>query len=245
MNSVSKKTAIITGASKGLGEHIALCLAKSKFNLILTYNSDKKNAEKIQKNISKITKSEIMKCNVTKFSDISSIVKKTIQHFGRIDLLVNNAGIHYDSTVAKMNNDIWDSVLNTNLNGTFFFSKAVLPQMKKQKFGRIINISSYVAFTGLAGAANYVAAKAGIIGFSKSLAREVAKDNITVNVIAPGYFDTGMFYHLPKNIRKKIIEEIPSKRLGKPNEVSELIKILFISEYLTGQTFVLDGGYSN
>jgi len=186
-----------------------------------------------------------MKCNVTKFSDISSIVKKTIQHFGRIDLLVNNAGIHYDSTVAKMNNDIWDSVLNTNLNGTFFFSKAVLPQMKKQKFGRIINISSYVAFTGLAGAANYVAAKAGIIGFSKSLAREVAKDNITVNVIAPGYFDTGMFYHLPKNIRKKIIEEIPSKRLGKPNEVSELIKILFISEYLTGQTFVLDGGYSN
>ena len=244
MKSISKKTAIITGASKGLGAHIALYLAKSKFNLVLTYNSNKKNAEKIQNKISKTVKSEIMKCDVTKFSDISSVVNKTTKHFGRIDLLVNNTGIHNDISVARMSNEDWDSVIKTNLNGTFSFSKAVLPQMKKQKFGRIINISSYAAFTGLAGAANYVASKAGIIGFSKSLAKEVAKDNITVNVIAPGYFDTGMFYDLPENTRNKILQEIPSKRLGKPNEISELIKILFISDYLTGQVFVLDGGYS-
>ncbi|MBS3168834.1 SDR family oxidoreductase [Candidatus Woesearchaeota archaeon] len=134
--------------------------------------------------------------------------------------------------------------MQTNLYGTFYFSKAVLPTMKKQKFGRIINISSYTAFTGIAGAANYVASKAGIIGFSRSLSKEVAKHNITVNTIAPGYFDTGMFYDIPKNIRKRIVEEIPAKRLGKPEEISELIKILISADYLTGQVFTLDGGYS-
>jgi len=189
-------------------------------------------------------KCKIMKCDVTQYSDVQSVIDETINQFGRIDFLINNAGIHNDKVVSKMKHDEWNSVIGTNLNGTFNFSKAVLPIMKKQKFGRIINISSFAAFRGISGASNYVASKAGIIGFSKSLAKEVAKDNITVNVIAPGYFDIGIFYDIPEKIRKNILQNIPAKRLGNPEEISELIKILISSDYLTGQVFTLDGGFS-
>src|SRR3989338_9374275 len=152
-----KKTAIVTGVSKGLGSHIASYLSKSEFNLVLTYNSNKNAAEKVFKDISKRTRSELLKCDITEYSDVMSVVNKAIKEFGRIDVLINNAGIHRDNMIIDMDNSDWNSVIQTNLYGTFYFSKAVLPTMKKQKFGRIINISSYTAFTGIAGAANYVA----------------------------------------------------------------------------------------
>ena len=244
MKTDTKKTVIITGASKGFGAYLVSSMINSNFNLVITYNKNKIDIQDICKNIPKKNNLEIMKCDITKVSEVKSVVNRTINRFGRIDLLINNAGIHNDKTILKMNDKDWNSVIQTNLNGCFNFSKAVLPIMTKQKFGRIINISSYAAFTGIAGAANYVASKAGIIGLSKSLAKEVAKDNITVNVIAPGYFDMGMFYDIPENIRNKILETIPAERLGKPEEISELIKILISTNYLTGQVFTLDGGYS-
>ena len=241
---VDNKTAIITGSSRGLGAHIATSLAKSGFNLVLNYNKNKKDAYFLFKSLSKFTKIKVMKGNASNFTDAKKITQNTIRDFGRIDVLVNNAGIHKDSTVLKMTPQNWNSVIDTNLNGVFNFTRAVLPKMKKQLFGRIINISSFTAFTGIPGASNYSASKAGIIGFTRSVAKEVAKFNITVNAISPGYFDIGMFYDIDKKTREQIIRKIPTKRLGKPEEISELIGILISSNYLTGQNFTLDGGFS-
>ena len=237
-------TAVITGSSKGLGSHIALSLAKSGYNIIIHYNKSKKDAELLEKKLSKITNCIIVKGDISKYDDASKIINQSVKKFGKIDVLINNSGIHEDSIVTKMNLKTWNTVIAVNLGGVFNMSKAVLKTMQNQKFGRIINISSFTAFTGVAGASNYAASKAGIIGFAKSLAKEVAQYNITVNTIAPGYFDIGMFYHLSSKQRKDILKGIPAKRLGSPNEISELIQIIISSSYTTGQTFVLDGGYS-
>lgn len=244
MKKSDNKTAIITGSSRGLGAHIATSLAKAGFNLVLNYNKNKKDADFLHKSMSKFSKVKLVKGDVSKFSNAKKIVQNTIKDFGSVDILVNNAGIHKDAFVLKMNLHSWNSVINTNLNGVFNFTKAVLPIMKQQRFGRIINISSFTAFTGIPGAANYSASKAGIIGFTKSVAKEVAKYNITVNSISPGYFDIGMFYDIGKKMRQKIIKQIPKNRLGRPEEISELIGILISSDYLTGQNFTLDGGFS-
>ena len=241
---MQKKTVIVTGSSKGIGSQVITHLARSNFNIVINYRKNKKNALKLNKKLSKFTQTEILQGDVTKISDVTRIVNKTIKSFGRIDVLINNAGIHEDNIVLKMSHKSWKKVIDTNLNGTFNFSKAVLPLMIKQKFGRIINISSITASMGTSGAANYSASKAGVIGFTKSLAKEVAKHNVTANVIAPGYFDIGIFYDIDPLLRKKIVNSIPSKRLGRSEEISELIQILISSNYLTGQVFILDGGYS-
>lgn len=238
------RTAIITGSSVGLGAHIANSLTKSGFNVVINYSKRKTDAENLAKKLSQTGSVKVIRGDVSKFADAKAVIAKTIKQFGRIDVLVNNAGIHVDETVLNMNLKSWEKVIDTNLNGTFNFSKAVLPQMKEQQFGRIINISSFTAFKGVVGAANYAASKAGIIGFTKSLAKEIAKYGITVNAIAPGYFDIGMFNDFDQKTKKKIINDIPLKRLGQPEEISELINILISSSYLTGQVFVLDGGYS-
>jgi len=237
-------TAIITGSSKGLGNHIASSLAKAGYNIIIHYNKSKKDAELLEKKLSKITSCMIVKGDISKHEDTSKIIKQSIKKFGKIDVLINNGGIHEDSIVNKMNVKTWNKVIEINLGGVFNMSKAVLKTMQNQKFGRIINISSFTAFTGISGASNYAASKAGIIGFAKSLAKEVAQYNITVNTIAPGYFDIGMFYDLNPKQQELILKDIPTKRLGNPNEISELIQIIISSRYMTGQTFVLDGGYS-
>ena len=244
MTDLSNKTAIITGASQGLGKEISRSLAQNGFNIVINYYKSKKDAELLEKELSALTKTLVLKGDVSKFSNALDIVKKSKKEFGRIDVLINNAGIHEDNIVLKMSYKSWKKVIDTNLNGTFNFSKAVLPLMIKQKFGRIINISSITASMGTSGAANYSASKAGVIGFTKSLAKEVAKHNVTANVIAPGYFDIGMFYDIDPLLRKKIVNSIPSKRLGRSEEISELIQILISSNYLTGQVFILDGGYS-
>lgn len=245
MKKPDNKTAIITGSSRGLGAHIATSLAKAGFNLILNYNTHKKDANLLFKSLSKFTKIKVVKANVSNFTDAKKIVQNAISYFGRIDVLVNNAGIHKDSTVLKMTPQNWNSIIDTNLTGVFNLTRAVLPKMKDQHFGRIINISSFTAFTGAPGASNYSASKAGIIGFTRSVSKEVAKYNITVNAISPGYFDIGMFYDIDKKMREEIIKKIPTNRLGKPEEISELIHVLISSNYLTGQNFTLDGGFSS
>jgi len=242
--SQGKKIVLITGASGGIGSEISAFLLQSGMNIVINYFKGKKYAESLAKKLDQKNSVLILKGDVSNYNDAKQVVKKTIKQFGRIDVLINNAGIHLDKTVLKMSPKIWTKVLNTNLNGVFNFSKAVLPQMKKQKFGRIINISSFTAFKGVIGASNYAASKAGIAGFTKSFAKEVAKYNITVNAIAPGYFDVGMFNDIPSNIQKMILTNIPAERLGQSKEISELIQLLIMTDYLTGQIFTLDGGYS-
>ena len=239
-----KLTAIITGSSAGLGACIATFFTHLGFNVVLNYSKSRKNAELLGRSLSKKESILVLKGDVSKHQEVKIMIDKTIKRFGRIDVLVNNAGIHIDEKVMKMTQDSWQSVIDTNLTGVFNCSKEVLPHMINQQFGRIINISSFTAFRGVAGAANYSASKAGIIGFTKSLSKEVAKYNVTVNAIAPGYFDIGMFNDLNTEIKRSILQGIPANRLGNPDEITELIKILISSNYLTGQTFVLDGGYS-
>jgi len=242
---LNSKTVIITGANRGLGKHTAIYLAKNGLNVVITYRKNKKEANELLKILSKLTNILVIKCDITNQNDIKKMVNTTKKKFGNVDILINNAGIHDDSIVTKMNFQKWNKVIETNLTGTFNVTKEVLPIMKKSKFGRIINISSFVALTGAAGASNYAASKAGIIGFTKSVAKEIARYNITANVISPGYFDEGMFYDLEPKLQKKIIQQIPSKRLGKPEEIGELITILINSSYITGQVFTIDGGVSS
>ena len=238
------KTVIITGSAKGLGSNIALLLAKEGHNIIINYFQSKNEAKLLGERLAKITSVKIIKGDVSKFQDTQTIIQKTIKEFGSVDILINNAGIHVDELVNKMNPNNWKNVIDVNLTGTFNCSKSVLPQMIKQNYGSIINISSFTAFQGIAGASNYAALKAGVVAFTKSLAKEVSKFDITVNAIAPGYFDIGMFYDIDKKTQRKIISNIPAKRLGQPKEIFELIKIIISSRYTTGQVFTLDGGFS-
>ena len=227
------KTAIISGSSIGIGSHIAESLINDGYNVVMTYFKNKNKAEKLEKKLKKIGNVKLYKLDVSKSSNVNSLVKNSLKNFPSIDLLINNAGIHIDRNVSSMDEIAWNKVIETNLGGTFHFCKSVLPQMRKQQYGRIINIGSVVALTGSKGASNYSASKAGIIGFTKSFAREVAAFGITVNTIMPGFFDEGMFYHLDSKTRKSIIKQIPSKRLGQSHEIADLIKTIIPSSYLT------------
>jgi 3-oxoacyl-[acyl-carrier protein] reductase len=240
----SKKTIIISGSSIGMGANLVNYFLNQNFNVTLNYLHSKKQALLLKKNNPRSDQLLILKGDVSNYNDVVSIVKKTKQNFGKIDALINNAGIHLDSKVVNMSLPSWKKVIDTNLTGVFNFCKATLPIMKKQNYGKIINISSFTGLVGSAGASNYAASKAGILAFSKSVAKEVAKYNITVNSIAPGFFDIGMFNDFDLSTRKKLKKNIPSKRLGNPNEICELCNVLILSNYLTGQTFVLDGGFS-
>ena len=236
------KTAIITGASGGLGAHMASSM-DGGFNLVLTYNKNENAAKAVAATLPEGA-TAVMRADASRYEDAERVVRDAVARFGGADILINNAGIHMDSPIIRMSPEQWDAVIDVNLKGTFNFARAVLPGMKERGFGRIINVSSFTAFAGTPGAANYAASKAGIIGLTKSLAKEVAKYGITVNSISPGYFDAGMFYDLDEDARRQIAAKIPAGRLGRPQEISEIISILISCGYLTGQNFVLDGGFS-
>lgn len=239
-----EKTALITGASGGLGRHIASYLAGKGLNLVLIYGKNKRAARAIAESLPDGSAVEIMRGDTARYDDAKRTVRDAARRFGGVDILINNAGIHDDSPVIRMSPRQWNAVIDVNLTGAFNFARSVLPAMKARGFGRIINISSVTAFAGTPGAANYAASKAGIIGLTKSLAREVARHGITVNSISPGYFDAGMFYDMSESAREESAGRIPAGRLGRPEEVSEMVSILISCGYLTGQNFVLDGGFS-
>ena len=239
------KVALITGATRGIGKEIALELAANGFDIAVNYRSKQDGMEELKKEIEKNNvRCEFVKADVANFEDCESMVKETIEKFGKIDVLGNNAGITKDGLIMRMKKEDFDSVIDVNLTGTFNVTRNVIPYMLKQRSGRIINVSSVVGVAGNAGQTNYSASKAGIIGFTKSLAKEVASRNILVNAIAPGFIDTDMTSVLSDAVKEGINAQIPLKRMGTPREVAKVVKFLSSedSSYVTGQVINIDGG---
>ena len=243
----SRKVALITGGSRGTGKQVAMKFAKKGFNIAINYVSDKTDVNSLESEI-KSQNSEIevllIKTDVTSYEDSENMVKQIVEKFGRIDVLVNNAGITKDALLMRMKEEDFDKVIQVNLKGTFNVTKAVVPYMMKRKSGNIVNLSSVVGVTGNAGQCNYSASKAGIIGFTKSLARELASRNIRLNAVAPGFIKTDMTEVFSDSIKEGINEQIPLKRMGTAQEVANVIYFLGSeqSSYITGQVINIDGG---
>lgn len=239
------KTALVTGASRGIGRAIALELAKNGAKVAVNYAGSEAKAKEVVEEIIAMGQEAIaVQANVADSESVTGMVKRVIEEFGSLDILVNNAGITKDNLLMRMKEEEWDSVLNTNLKGVFLCTKAVTRQMMKQRKGRIINISSIVGVSGNPGQANYVAAKAGVIGLTKTTAKELASRNITVNAIAPGFIDTEMTEVLEENVKGEMLKAIPLARFGSTDDIASLVTFLAgdSSSYITGQTINVDGG---
>lgn len=238
MFSLQDKVAIITGGAKGIGKAVAETLKKAGAKIII-WDVDNEGEQ-----VASTLKGKFYKVNTADRKQIEETTKEIITDFGRIDILINNAGILRDSSFLKMTDDFWDSVIDVNLTGVYNCTKAVVPHMKVQKFGRIINASSIAGVYGNFGQTNYSAAKAGVIGFTKALARELGKDGITVNAIAPGYIQTDMTASIPKEFQEKIIASIPVRRAGKPEDIANAYLYLASEEagFVNGSVLQVDGG---
>ena len=240
-----RKVVFVTGGSRGIGKAIALKYAQNGYNVVINYVSDKTNVEELQKEFTKLNvECLIEKADVSKSEEVEKIVKKAIEKFNKIDVLVNNAGITRDNLVMKMNDEEFDAVYETNLKGVFHTIHHTSRYFLKQKSGRIINISSVSGITGNAGQANYCAAKAGVIGLTKSVARELSSRGITANVVAPGMIETDMTKDLPDTVKENMLHNIPLGRIGKPEEIAAAVAFLASEEagYITGQVLAVDGG---
>ncbi len=239
------KVAFITGATRGIGRQIAITLAKEGFDIAINYR--KENEDLIE--TKKLVEAQNAKCftvqgDVSSFEDSERMVKDIIEEFNHIDILVNNAGITKDMLLMRMKKEDFESVIGVNLVGTFNITKNVIPYMMKNRSGRIINVSSVVGISGNAGQTNYSASKAGIIGFTKSLAKEVGSRNILVNAVAPGFIETQMTDVLKEEVKEEISKTIPLKRMGTVEDVANVVKFLASkdSSYITGQVINIDGG---
>jgi 3-oxoacyl-[acyl-carrier protein] reductase len=242
--SFKDKIVIITGSGRGIGREIANTFAENDATVILSdYNKDSLKGIKDYFS-SKNYSFRAIPCDVTNPEEVKNLVDSVYKEFAKIDVLINNAGINRDALLLRMKEEQWHSVINTNLNGTFLTTRAVAKYMIKQKYGKIINISSVVGIIGNAGQSNYCASKAGVIGFSKAVARELASRNINVNVIAPGFIDTEMTSVLPEEVKGNFLKNIPMNRIGKPNDVANLALFLAstLSDYITGQVINVGGG---
>ena len=239
------KIAVVTGVSRGIGKAIALRLAGEHALVVINYNGSKERAEAVKEEIEQAGgKAEILQCNVADFSECETFIKEVIARFGRIDILVNNAGITRDSLLMRMSEEDYDAVLNTNLKGTFNCIRFVSRQMMKQRSGRIINMASVSGVLGNAGQANYSASKAGVIGLTKSAARELASRGITVNAIAPGFINTEMTEVLSDKVKEGAAAQIPLGMFGEPEDIAAVAAFLASEDarYITGQVLNVDGG---
>lgn len=240
-----KQVVFVTGGTRGIGKAIALKYAENGYNIVINYVSDKTNVDEIKKEFSKYgVESLVVKADVSKAEEVDRAVKQAIDKFGKIDVLVNNAGITRDTLLMRMKEEDFDKVIEINLKGTFLVTKAVTPYMMKKRNGKIINLSSVVGVTGNAGQSNYSASKAGIIGFTKSIAKELASRNIRANAVAPGFIDTDMTSVLSGDIKANINAQIPMKRMGTAREIANVVYFLGNEEssYITGQVINIDGG---
>ena len=244
MFSLQNKIAIVTGASQGIGKTTAKLFSKSGAHVVCIA----RNEEKIKDLVNTISKeghsASYISCDISDGNLFQNTIKSIIKNYGKIDILVNNAGITRDSILLRMKDHQWDDVLNTNLKGAFYGTKSVLRSMMKNKYGRIINITSIVGLQGNSGQSNYSASKAGLIGFSQSVAKEVASRGITINCIAPGWIETEMTNDLPQDIKSEIIKNIPVGTTGTTEDIAYTALFLASKEskYITGQTITVDGG---
>ena len=241
------KTALVTGGSRGIGKGIALELGKS-FNVVVGYSSSKDSGQEVVEEIVKSGGSaSTVEINVANIESIEKAFTAIEKEYGGVDVLVNNAGITKDNILPRLKEDDWNDVIDTNLSGSFRTSQRAIKHMMKSKWGRIVYISSIVGMMGKQGQANYAASKAGLIGLSKSIAKEMGSRNITSNVIAPGYIDTDMTAFLTDEQKDNIIEQLSIKRIGKPEDIANIVSFLCSdeSEYITGQVISVDGGITS
>jgi 3-oxoacyl-[acyl-carrier protein] reductase len=238
------KVAIVTGAAQGIGRAIALLLAKEGAHIVVSDINLPKAQETAQEIGALGRKALPIQVNVVRLEDVEKMVTAVIEHFGRVDILVNNAGITRDRLILRMTEEDWDAVLDVNLKGTFNCTKAVLRHMAKQKSGKIVSIASVVGEMGNAGQGNYAASKAGVIGFTKSMAREFAQRGININAVAPGYIETAMTDAIPEAAREEWKKWIPMQRFGQPEDVAQAVLFLVseASSYITGQVLNVNGG---
>lgn len=245
MDMLSGKVALVTGASRGIGREIALTLAEYGASVIVNYNGSKEKAEEVVNEIvQKGGTAESVQCSVADEAACKEMIDSMLAKFGHIDILVNNAGITKDNLLMKISEEDFDAVIDTNLKGTFHTIKCMYRAFLKQKGGRIINLSSVSGVLGNAGQANYAASKAGVIGLTKSVARELASRNVTVNAVAPGFIDTDMTQAMSESAKEATINQIPLKRVGQPKEIAETVAFLASDKaaYITGQVISVDGG---
>lgn len=243
--SLEGKIAIVTGAGRGIGRAVALKLAQDGATVIVNYNGSAARAQETVEEIKAAGgKAEALQCDVADFGKTGEMMETVISRYGRVDILVNNAGITRDGLLMKMSEEDFDAVMDTNLKGVFHCMRFVSRQMLKQRSGRIINISSVSGVLGNPGQANYCAAKAGVIGLTKSAARELASRGITVNAVAPGFIDTDMTQALSETVRAAAAEQIPMKQFGAPEDVADAVAFLASESgrYITGQVICVDGG---
>ncbi|WP_416197454.1 MAG: 3-oxoacyl-[acyl-carrier-protein] reductase [Sporanaerobacter sp.] len=239
------KTALITGGSRGIGRAIAIELSKQGANIVITYISNEANAKEV---IAEVEKNNVkglaIKADVSHEKDVNDMIEIVNNEFGLVDVLVNNAGITKDNLLLRMKSEEWDDVINTNLRGVYLCTKAVARGMLKKKSGKIVNIASVVGISGNAGQGNYSASKAGVIGFTKSIAKELGSRGINVNAVAPGFVETDMTNILNDKIKDEMINSIPLKRAGKPEDVANVVAFLCSekADYITGQVINVDGG---
>ena len=242
--SLTGKTAIVTGAAQGIGRAIAETLAQHGADVAVA-DLDPGRSQDTVAAVAKLGRRALnVKVNVADFADVKAMVDQVMKEWGKIDILVNNAGITRDGLLLRMKEEDWNLVLQVNLNGTFHCTKAVLQPMTKQRFGRIVNIASIVGVMGNAGQANYAASKAAVIGFTKTVAREYASRQVTVNAVAPGFIDTAMTQGLPADVKETLQKQIPLGRLGQPSDVAEAVSFLAsdAAGYITGHVLHVNGG---
>ncbi len=242
---LSGKVALVTGAGRGIGKACALKLAEAGAKVAVNYNSSETAAQEVAQAITQAGgEARTVQADVGQAEAVDAMIGGLVKDWGRVDILVNNAGITRDNLMMRMSQDEWDAVLDTNLRSAYFTSRAVLRQMLRNRWGRIVSISSVVGLTGNAGQANYAAAKAGLIGFTKSLAREVGSRNITANAVAPGFIETDITAGLPETLKAEMLKTIPAERYGQPEDVANVVLFLVsdLASYVTGQVVNADGG---